>query len=159
MSDDKPRDEGETEPRTATSPYPMSRLAPSFDLVDVARQIQEADALVTATATDKLSLLADQIRAIQDQAKKILEDAQRDAVLHRATCHFKKRPGAVYHLYERPDGKLYFSMLSPEEWGDALPHPFRGSFRLEIDLSFSPVEELARRAARSDLVKRLLLSE
>ena len=160
--DGRTRTEGETEdgPRapsvSATSPYPMSRLAPAFDLVNVAREIQDADALLGAVVSDKLEMLAAQIRGLQEQAKKVLDDAQRDAVLHRATCHFKKRPGAIYHLYERENGTLYFSMLSPDDWAGAPPHPFRGSYRLEVDLSFTPAEDLARKADSAELVKRLL---
>ena len=65
---------------------------------------------------------------------------QRDLELHRAECAFQKRPGATYHLYERGNGSLYFSMLSVEEWGGAPPHPHRGSYRLELDQSWTPVE-------------------
>ena len=51
-----------------------------------------------------------------------------------------KRPGAVYHLYRRPTGEPYFSLLSPADWNDAPPHTFEGSYRLENDLSFSKLE-------------------
>ena len=32
-------------------------------------------------------------------------------------------------------------MLSPAEWGGSAPHPFEGSYRLEADSSWTPVEE------------------
>lgn len=122
------------------SPYPVSRLAPSFDLVDVARQIQEADTLIGAVAERQLELIAKQIRGLQDEARAVIERARRDAELHRATCRLVKRPGAVYHLYRRPTGEPYFSLLSPADWNDAPPHTFEGSYRLENDLSFSKLE-------------------
>lgn len=126
------------------SPYPVSRLAPAFDLVDVARQIQEADATMQAVVGSKLRVIADNIRALQEQARQILETARRDAELHRASCEFRRRPGHVYHLYRRDDGGLYFSMLSPREWGTP-PHAFEGSFRLEPDMSWTPAEAIAAR--------------
>jgi hypothetical protein len=116
-----------------TSPYPTSRLAAPIDLVDTAREIQRADALIGAVAGDKLRLIADQIRALQAEARAILAAAQRDADLHRAACNFQKRAGRTYHLYRRADGALYFSMLSPQDWRGAPPDPFEGSFRLELD--------------------------
>ena len=64
--------------------------------------------------------------------------------MHRAEASFKRIPGKVYHLYRRPDGSRYWSLLSPEEWGGKPPHAFVGSYRLEADQSFTPLEQLAR---------------
>jgi len=123
-----------------TSPYPVSRLSSRIELVDVAREIERADQLIGSVSSGKLGVIAKQIRALQDEAQAILEAARRDLSLHHAECAFIKRPGAVYHLYERATGALYLSMLSPAEWGDTPPHEFRGSYRLELDQSWSPIE-------------------
>jgi hypothetical protein len=124
-----------------TSPYPMSRLAPAFDLVDVAREIQKADHMLTNVVGGKLDLIADQIRALQDKARVILESAERDSRLHRVECRFAKQAGSIYHLYRRPDGAEYFSILSPADWKNKPPHEFGGSFRLGIDMSWTPLSE------------------
>jgi hypothetical protein len=121
------------------SPYPLSRLAPAFDLIDVAREIQEADKMLGAVVGGQLEVIAKQIQSLQEQAQALLEKARVAAELHRADCHFKKRAGHVYHLYRRPNGTAYFSMLSPKEWGGAPPHAFEGSYRLEVDQSFAAV--------------------
>lgn len=124
-----------------SSPYPVSRLAPPHDLVDVARQIQEADAILSVKMSAELAVIADQIRLLQDRAREALEAARASAELHRATCHFKKRVGAVYHLYRKATGEAYFSMLSPGEWGERTPHPYEASYRLEPDMSFVRVDD------------------
>jgi len=121
------------------SPYPTSRLAPVHDLVDVARQIQEADAMLGAVAQGKLQVIAEQIRALQAQAREIIETAHQDAGLHRAECRFRKRVGQHYHLYRRADCSEYFSLLSPAEWGSA-PHAFVGTFELQADMSWRRIE-------------------
>lgn len=142
---------------SSASPYPLSRLAPRHDLVDVAREIQQADAMLGAVTGGKLEMLARQIRALQEQARAVLDAAQRDGELHRAACGFKKRAGGIYHLYRRGDGGLYFSMLSPEDWGGAPPHAFEGSYRLEADMSWTPLEEIdARDTADAAQIARLL---
>lgn len=150
-----PRHEGPP----STSPYPMSRMAPVHDLVDAAREIQRADAVIAAVTSDKLGMIAEQIRALQEQAREVVARARRDAELHRAECRFEKVAGQVYHLYRRGrDGaeSLYFSMLSPTDWRGAPPDPHAGSFRLEADRSFTPIEELVDRDARSASARRLL---
>lgn len=144
MSDEgfKRDDAGRHEGPARSSPYPISRLAPVHDLVDVAREIQEADRVLGTVTGGKLQLLARQIRALQEQARALMEQAHRDAELHRATCNFKRRPGHTYHFYRRPEGKLYVSLLSPDDWRGHPPHEFVGSYRLEQDMSWTPEEQI-----------------
>lgn len=132
-------DQPEPRPSPHASPYPLSRLAPPFALVDVAREIELADQMLGATVGNKLELLAEQIRALQAKARDVLAAAERDAKLHRARCNFRKRPGFVYHLYRAADESLYFSMLSPADWCGAAPDAFVASYRLELDASFTEV--------------------
>lgn len=131
-----------------SSPYPVSRLAPTHDLVDTARQIAEADQILGTVVHGKLSVIAEQIRALQEQARRLLVEAQQDATLHRARCSFQKRVGHTYHLYSRPDGSSWFSMLGPADWRGAPPHAFAGSYRLEPDMSWTRVDATGPHAAR-----------
>ena len=124
-----------------TSPYPVSRLAPGFDLVDLAREIQQADQLINTTTHARLKTIADQILGLKQQAREILEETQRNQQLHRAHCQFKKIPGKTYHLYKKDNGQLYFSMLSPEDWGDGHSHRFQGSYTLQADMSWKNITD------------------
>ncbi len=139
-----------------TSPYPVSRLAPPVDLVDTAREIQKADDSIRSHVGSKLEVIAVQMRALKEQAERIMEDAQHDAKLHRAVCQFQKRPGHIYHLYRKPCGTFYFSMLSPADWDDKPPHEPQGSYRLEADMSWTPVEKIAEQERAAVDVNRLL---
>jgi hypothetical protein len=129
----------------AASPYPLSRLSAPHDLIDVAREIQTADSALAAVAGAQLETIARQIRELQREAARVLEATRRDAELHRARCRFKKLPGHIYHLYRRPDGERYFSMLSCADWGDAPPHEYEGSYRLEADMRWTPASEIDAR--------------
>jgi hypothetical protein len=147
---------GDDDKRSATSPYPLSRLSAPHDLVDVAREIQEADVTVGGVTVAKLRVIAEQIRALQAQAARVLDEARQAGDLHRAACAFKRRPGHIYHLYRRrTDASLYWSMLSPEEWGTP-PDEFQGSFRLEVDMTWTPTEELEKRDTLEEPLRRLL---
>jgi hypothetical protein len=157
MSDDQTRDGGgKHQGPDHSSPYPVSRLDPPHDLVDVAREIEKADGMLKTAVGSKLEVIAEQIRALQDKARDVLEQAERDSDLHRARCNFHRRPGNIYHLYRKQDGSLYFSMLSPEEWGGEPPHEFVGSYRLEADMSWTPAEQLDTREDPHQLAERLL---
>ena len=139
-----------------SSPYPVSRLAPGFDLVDLARQIEQADQMVSSRLGAQLEVIAEQVRSLQAQARQILEQARADQRLHRARCAFRRIPGHVYHLYEDADGSLTFSMLSPDDWRGRPPKPFIGSYRLENDMSWTPADATDRPGEHRELVARLL---
>jgi hypothetical protein len=48
---------------TNAAPYPLSRMAPAFGLVDVAAEIERADAMLATVTHGKLELIAAQIRS------------------------------------------------------------------------------------------------
>ncbi|XP_003702534.1 uncharacterized protein C1orf50 homolog [Megachile rotundata] len=110
------------------------------DLVALALEIQKADNFIKANACSKLQVIADQIKSLKKQAENILIETDWNMKLHHVACNFVKHPGHVYHLYQRETGQLYFSMLSPEEWGTSAPsQTYKGSYRLEQDQSWTPL--------------------
>lgn len=85
----------------------------SKDIVALATQIQRADQSIKNNACGKLTIILEQIKFLQSQAQKILEESEENTNLHHAACNFQKVPGKLYHLYKRNSGQTYFSMLSP----------------------------------------------
>lgn len=124
-----------------SSPYPVSRLAPSFGLVELATELEQADRMISGRSNAQLTLIAEQIRALQAQAREVLASAHEDMQLHRAHCNFRKIPGKVYHLYRHDDGTLHFSMLSADDWRGQPPHEYVGAYRLQNDMSWAPAEQ------------------
>jgi len=139
-----------------SAPYPVSRLAPPIALVDLAREIEQADQMVNTRVSAKLQVIADQIKSLQEEARAVLVEARQDHDLHHAHCSFNRLPGHIYHLYQKEDGSRYFSMLSPADWRDSPPHAFQGSFRLEADMSWTPSEKLDAPDDARKVVERLL---
>jgi hypothetical protein len=154
-------DKGRYEGPANAAPYPLSRMAPAFDLVSAATEIQKADAMLATVAGGKLGVIAQQIRRLQEQANELLERARRDAELHRAKCRFEKKPGGVYHLYRRhDDGERWFSLMAPDEWSRPQPQTFEGSYRLEADMSFTRLDIVddspSAAAPNADVLRALL---
>ncbi len=139
-----------------SSPYPVSRLAPPIELVDLARQVTEADNMVNAQATARLRSIARQIKGLQQEAREVLEDTRRNQELHRARCNFRRIAGKVYHLYRTPADELYFSMLSPEDWGNRLTDRHEGAYRLENDMSWTPEEDFDDVDDSREVIEHLL---
>ncbi|KAF7221697.1 uncharacterized protein C1orf50 homolog isoform X1 [Nothobranchius furzeri] len=138
------------------SSYQTNRVGDPMDLVALAQQVQKGDDYIKANACNKLVVIADQIRYLQEQARKVLADAKRDADLHHAACNIVKKPGNRYYLYQRPSGQEYFSIISPKEWGPSCPHPFLGAFKLQHDMSWTPADEVEKRDAEIAIMDKLL---
>lgn len=138
------------------NPYLTHRAGDPLDLVALAEQVQKADEFVRANATNKLTVIAEQIQHLQEQARKVLEDARRDADLHHIACNIVKKPGNIYYLYQRESGQQYFSIISPKEWGTSCPHDFIGAYKLQHDLSWTPFEDIEKQDAKISIVDNLL---
>ena len=146
MSDDEqPPNQGSQRPfsgPTRTAPYALSRLSGPVSLVDVAREIEHADAFIASTTNAQLRLIAEQMAALRGEAERLLEQARLNAELHRVEARFVRHPGKTYHLYERGQNGSelrYWSLLAPADWGEKPPHRFLGSYRLESDQSWTAV--------------------
>ncbi|XP_064028432.1 uncharacterized protein C1orf50 homolog isoform X1 [Pogoniulus pusillus] len=132
-----------------------ARVGDPGDLVALARQVQQGDEFIRANACSKLTVIAEQIRSLQEQARKVLDEASRDADLHHVACNLVKKPGNIYYMYRRESGQRYFSILSPKEWGTS-PHEFLGAYKLQHDMSWTPFEDIERRDAEINTLDKLL---
>ncbi|XP_017590573.1 PREDICTED: uncharacterized protein C1orf50 homolog [Corvus brachyrhynchos] len=117
--------------------------------------LSQANDFVRANACSKLTVIAEQIRHLQEQARKVLDEANRDADLNHVACNLVKKPGNVYYMYRRESGQRYFSILSPKEWGTT-PHEFLGAYKLQHDMSWTPFEDIERRDAEITVLEKLL---
>jgi hypothetical protein len=90
-------------------------------------------------------LIAAQMHALRQQAEQVLTEARNNATLHRAEARFQRHPGKTYHLYERAERQRYWSLLAPADWNGQPPHVYVGSYRLEADQSWTPLERTVER--------------
>jgi len=130
------------------SPYPVSRLGAPVSLVDMAKAIESASAKVALRTNAQLEVIVEQMKALQERAREIIEQASRDVELIHAEWRFHRVPGRLYHLYERADGHRFFSMLGPDEYGGAGPSGFVASYRYEHDESWTRLDEVEGRDRR-----------
>merc|ERR1711878_228813 len=115
-----------------------------FALVELAEQVEKADQFTRATASSKLTVIAEQVRFLQEQARKVLEDARLNALLHKTNCNFKKNPD-----------EEFLSMISPEEWGSACPEYVAG-YRLEFDMSWTELQDCDKKSNETALINKIL---
>ena len=145
------------------SPYPVSRLGAPVSLVDMAQFIESASSKIALRTNAQLEVIVEQMRALQERARAIVEQASRDVDLVHAECRFRRVAGRIYHLYEKNGGQRYFSMLGPDDFGGHSPAGFVASFRYEPDESWTRVDETAdrdrRKAEIQGFVSSRLLSD
>merc|ERR1712037_900320 len=127
------------------------------DLVELAAQVEKADQFTRATAGSKLQVIAEQVRFLQEQARKVLEEARMNALLHKTSCNCKKIPGKTYYVYKQrknPEDE-FLSMISPQEWGPSGPEFVQG-YRLEYDMSWTELKDLDKRSNELSLINKIL---
>merc|ERR1712156_437755 len=144
------------------NPEKSGKIRSQFDLVELAGETQTADKFTRATAGSKLSVIAEQVRFLQEQATKILEQAQRDKEINHMACNFKRIPGKLYYIYRQKfhmqkhgEGKPYMSMISPEEWGKDCP-PFIAAYKLEHDMTWTPQENIEAKEDENAIIDKIL---
>jgi len=128
-----------------------------FDLVELADVVQKADQFTKATAGSKLQVIAEQVRFLQQQAQKVLEEARMAALINKTSCNFKKICGKTYYIYKQrknPD-EDFISMISPEEWGASGPE-FVAGYRLEFDMSWTALADCDKRAKELKMINTIL---
>jgi hypothetical protein len=131
-----------------SSPYPVSRLGAPVSLVDTAKLIQQASETIALRTNAQLEVIVEQMQALQQKAREIMDQATADLDLVQAECRFQRVPGRVYHLYERDNGRRYFSMLAPEEYSRGAPHRFIASYRYEHGESWTRADQIEARDSR-----------
>lgn len=126
------------------------------DLEKLVETLKNSETHVKNTAYNKLDVIAEQIKFLQKQAHKILENASKDTQLHSIPCNFVKVPGQIYHLYERPNGDKLWSMVSPSEFGSTCKNKAIGSYRMEVDRSFTRADQLEEFSERREFADSLM---
>lgn len=126
------------------------------DLERLVEALEHSETHVKNTALNKLQVIGEQIKFLQKQAKEILESASTNSELHKVPCNFVKVPGTIYHLYQRPTGEKLWSMISPQEFGATNKNEYLGSYRMEVDRSWTPVDKLQEFSENREFAEMLM---
>jgi len=118
--------------------YPTRTMDPPISAVDRVKEIEKAGLSVQSHLNAKLDIILHQIQNLQQEAKKIIEQAEEDMKLHQIKCNFEKRIGMKIHCYMRKNGENFFSLLSPEEWQNS-PAVFLATYLIKPDMGFEKI--------------------
>ena len=83
----------------------------------------------------QLKLISQQMEMLKTQAKQILNEINIQNDLHSIHKNFQLISGNTYYLYSKNEHK-FLSLISPEEWGDALTRKFEGKYFYDYDKQF-----------------------
>lgn len=70
--------------------------------------------------TTQMGMLYQQMQLLAQQAREIRDRVELSEKIYCAEMRFSPTIGQNYFLYKRPDGGLFLSMLSPQDWGAKL---------------------------------------
>lgn len=81
----------------------------------------------------QLDQIRRQVELLASQAQEIHRRVEISERIYQSEMSFKPLIGHVYHLYTRPNGTEFLSMIGPEEWGRSAPVSFQASVKLLAD--------------------------
>jgi hypothetical protein len=90
-------------------PYPHHVAAPKIEPLD----LSTFNTLQAHKVTKSLQKRADEIASLM---KSLQEDYELNLQLYSAARSFEPVLGEIYHLYEKPDGTQFLSLIAPTEW-------------------------------------------
>lgn len=70
----------------------------------------------------QLDQIRKQVELLAQQAREIHKRKELSMMIYGAKLSFKPEIGQVYYLYEKNDGSHILSLISPQEWGGAMPY-------------------------------------
>ena len=103
-------------------PYGSNVGAPSIKPTDISSWKDEK----VVTTNHYFSSRYDEIK--KDYLK-LMEEYEWNTLVYNAEFRFKPVMGKVYFLYQKDDGKLFLSLIEPDEWDKI----FIGAFKLISD--------------------------
>lgn len=116
----------------------VNRLMESLAMVELDESKKRDVFKYSAVNYGKLEMLREQIEILKNSARDLIEDTFRNKTLHEAKCNFCKVTGSTYHFYEKEDGTMYCSIISPKEWSTY--YKFVGSYLYDFDHNFKLIE-------------------
>lgn len=72
--------------------------------------------------SQQMGQIYDQIKLLAEQAKKIRDRVEVSERIYLAQMRFSPIVGRHYYLYENRAGQDILTLVSPEEWGSAMPY-------------------------------------
>uniref|UniRef100_A0AC34F4A3 Uncharacterized protein n=1 Tax=Panagrolaimus sp. ES5 TaxID=591445 RepID=A0AC34F4A3_9BILA len=142
-------------PSTETNIVSIKKVHKQYhpeDLVSLAHSIQSSKEFVNQNTMSKLTVIAEQMKALEDQARSILEKTKVDHDLHNVPCNVQKIPGKIYYLWQKPSGEKFFSLLSPDEWSNT-KNMHLGTYRFEYDRTFTEEKDFRAIKEKQRLVE------
>lgn len=70
----------------------------------------------------QLDQIRKQIELLALQAQEIHKRKELSMLIYNARLSFKPDIGQIYYLYEKNDGSHIISLISPKDWGEAMPY-------------------------------------
>jgi hypothetical protein len=128
-----PIDEKKVAKSPSTLPYAHTVGAAVIKPIDRGRVTGLAVAAMYEQTEMQLDQIRKQVELLAAQAQAIHQRVDISERIYKVGMNFKPLIGHVYHLYTRPDGSEFLSMVAPTEWGRSSKVSFQATVKLLAD--------------------------
>ena len=134
--DDKffnPIDKDKTAEKPNLMPYATNVGSAIIKPIDKGRTKGNAMKAMFQQTESQLHQIKEQVETLIRQAQEIHDRIDISERIYTADCPFKPVIDHLYYLYERDNGDLFLSMVSPIEWGKNIKFGFVAEVKLLAD--------------------------
>ncbi len=128
-----PIDEKKVAESPSTLPYAHTVGSAVIKPIDRGRVTGLAVAAMYEQTEMQLEQIRKQVELLAAQAQEIHRRVDISERIYKVGMNFKPIIGHVYHLYLRPDGTEFLSMVAPAEWGRSAKVSFQATVKLLAD--------------------------
>ncbi|KAJ8920855.1 hypothetical protein NQ315_015647 [Exocentrus adspersus] len=107
------------------------------ELMELEENVHNGETYIHANAKNKLDIIGKQMKSLQVLMNDVINETRLHSELNNAACNFVRKPG--------------------NEWVN-VPHNFLGSFRLEVDMSWTPAGQEETRYEGINFLKDIMSS-
>jgi Protein of unknown function (DUF2452) len=114
-------------------PYAHTRGGVNIKPVDKGKLKGRAVTAMYEQTDIQLDQIKQQIELLAVQARAIQNRVSLSERIYLADISFSPIISKIYHMYRRPNGKDFLSMVAPQEWGANVPFKFVATLKLLAD--------------------------
>ncbi len=136
-----PIDEKKVAKSPSTLPYAHTVGGAIIKPIDRGRVTGLAVAAMYEQTEMQLEQIRKQVELLAAQAREIHLRVDISERIYKVGMNFKPLIGHVYHLYTRPDGSEFLSMVAPTEWGRSAKVSFQATVKLLADHTWEIIKQ------------------
>lgn len=96
---------------------------------DIEGKVYELENWKPDQATQVKSYFSEKFKELKNNYEELIKEFNWNQIIFESEMMFKPVIGKLYYLYEKKNGKMFMSLISPDDWGKNEDFTYVGTFK------------------------------